>query len=183
MEKTQSDVHLLTFLHVSLYVHITESIGTNRTERTPIPKTGQFLCHIRGLDLENIEKCVLGLGAIYPYFELSKKYPDPRNGQPHWVPVYRSEHIPDIVNPYWQPFCLDMEKLCHGDEEKKLRITVMDYEKRSSDRFIGEFITSVGWLKKSVSKHGNAGREEAFVVQDGNQDQVGLIVVLQAGIR
>ena len=86
----------------SIYVHITQSIeGTQFTSNnTNEIQTGQFNCHLRGLDLENIEKGILGLGAIDPYFELSKKYTDHDNGITRWVPVYRSEHRPNIIVSY-----------------------------------------------------------------------------------
>lgn len=85
----------------SIYVHITQSIeGTQSTSNTNEIQTGQFNCHLRGLDLENIEKGVLGLGAIDPYFELSKKYTDHDNGITRWIPVYRSEHRPNIIVSY-----------------------------------------------------------------------------------
>ena len=85
----------------SIYVHITQSIeGTKSTSNTNEIQTGQFNCHLRGLDLENIEKGVLGLGAIDPYFELSKKYTDHDNGITRWIPVYRSEHRPNIIVSY-----------------------------------------------------------------------------------
>jgi len=168
---------------ISLYVHITESIESNLVQRSLSPNTGKFLCHIRGLDLHNIEKGLLGLGAIDPYFELAKKYSDAQHGITRWVPFYRSEHIPDIINPYWHPFTLDLEKICHGNLEKELRITVYDYEKHGEDRWLGECFTSVEYLQKSITMHGNAGREEALSVMGKEEEEIGLIVVLQADIR
>ena len=89
---------LFRYYFCSIYVHITQSI--EEKSNTNEKQTGQFNCHLRGLDLENIEKGILGLGAIDPYFELSKKYTDHDNGITRWVPVYRSEHRPNIIVSY-----------------------------------------------------------------------------------
>lgn len=175
----------------SLYVHITESIDSqtsnSRSEQqqqsTTNTETETFHCHIRGLDLENIEKGLLGLGAIDPYFELSKKYNDPQHGISRWTCVYRSEHIPNIINPYWHPFSINLEKICHGNISKELKITVWDSESGvRSDRWIGECTVSVEELMDRVTKCGNAGRDEAICILDEEHQEVGLIVVLKADI-
>mmetsp|Transcript_18516 Transcript_18516/g.37513 ORF Transcript_18516/g.37513 Transcript_18516/m.37513 type:complete len:112 (-) Transcript_18516:224-559(-) len=80
----------------SLFVHITKSQQGS--------DTGMFTCHIRGLDIKNIESGLLGLGAIDPYFELSKKFVDPDHGISRWHVVYCSKHIPNSINPYWNAF-------------------------------------------------------------------------------
>lgn len=163
-----------------IYVHITESIETQSTT-TREPSTGEFHCHIRGLDLENIEKGILGLGAIDPYFELSRKYVDHQHGIKRWITVYRSEHIPNIINPYWHPFQIDLEKLCQGNLGKELKIVVWDHQS-GADRWLGECEVNVEWLLQSVTKGGNASREEALSILNEEMDEIGLLVVLKAEI-
>lgn len=166
----------------SLYVHVTESIETETQSRELT--TGEFHCHLRGLDLQNIEKGILGLGAIDPYFELSKKYTDHEHGITKWMVVYRSDHIPNIINPYWNPFQISLEKLCHGNLGKELKITVWDYEQGARrDRWLGECDVDVEWLQQSVTKGGNASRDHALSILDEEREEVGLIVVLKAEIR
>lgn len=165
-----------------LYVHITESIDRQLPRDMDGPIAGEFHCHIRGLDIENIEKGLLGLGAIDPYFELSKKYT--RDGITRWLPVYRSDHIPDIINPYWQPFHIDLEKLCHGDSQRELKIAIWDQEDGArADRWLGECKTSVDGLRRSVTRGGNASREYALQVTDVEEQVIGLIMVLKADVR
>eukprot|EP00580_Thalassiosira_gravida_P004600 CAMPEP_0201653398 /NCGR_PEP_ID=MMETSP0493-20130528/44964_1 /ASSEMBLY_ACC=CAM_ASM_000838 /TAXON_ID=420259 /ORGANISM="Thalassiosira gravida, Strain GMp14c1" /LENGTH=247 /DNA_ID=CAMNT_0048129929 /DNA_START=767 /DNA_END=1507 /DNA_ORIENTATION=- len=166
-----------------LYIHITESITRNpkrsiprevstlstaTTGESPIESSNnnrEFQCHLRGLDLLNIESGLLGLGAIDPYFVLLKRYTDPATSSmemERYVPVYRSEHIPDIINPYWLPFSIDLEKLCHGDLHRELKVEVWDQEDGGKeDRFLGEYYVSGGVeeLCSSVSRGGNASRE------------------------
>jgi len=198
-----------------LYIHITESITRNpkrsiprqiststATGESPIElsnsniTTGEFRCHLRGLDLQNIESGLLGLGAIDPYFVLLKSYTDPNTSggsKPRYVPVYRSEHIPDIINPYWLPFSIDLEKLCHGDLERELKVEVWDMEDGGKeDRFLGFFYVSGGVeeLMGSVTRGGNACREYAFRLKCYDEEEeeeeggreVGLIIVLKAEI-
>jgi Ca2+-dependent lipid-binding protein len=167
----------------SLFVHITPSIQNttrNDTSSKTTPITGIFTAQIRGLDFKNIESGILGLGAIDPYFELSKLYKG--SGDARWHLVYRSEHIHNIINPYWDAFQLDLDKLCHGDVKRELKIAVFDYEKKSSDRYLGEVEVSVDELMKSVTKGGNACREFALRVLDKKEEVVGLLVVLKAEV-
>jgi len=164
-----------------VYVHITESTEKQSTPACRELTAGQFRCHIRGLDLENIEKGIMGLGAIDPYFELSKKYTHPISGIKQWLCVYRSEHIPNIINPYWRPFAMDMEKLCNGNLKKELMISVWDYGSKKS-RWLGEYEVNVDWLMKSVTKGGNASREDALPINNEEMEEVGLLVVLKADV-
>jgi hypothetical protein len=169
-----------TLFTISLFVHITPS-NQNPTARSPIV-SGLLTSQIRGLDFKNIESGILGLGAIDPYFELSKRYHDPSTGNSRWQLVYRSEYIHNIVNPYWDAFQLDLEKLCHGDLRRELKITVYDYEKKSAHRWFGEADVTVEELMESVTKGGNASRENALRVIDRDGDVVGLLVVLKADV-
>ena len=155
----------------------------NSTARSPLV-SGNFTCQLRGLDFKNIESGILNLGAIDPYFELSKKYFNPSNGSTHWQVVYRSEYIHNIINPYWDMFQLDLDELCNGEiTTKELRITVYDYEKKSAHRFLGEVEgVTVQELVNSVTRGGNASRELALRVLDEKGGVVGLVVVLKAEV-
>jgi len=159
----------------SLFVHITKSQQGS--------DTGMFTCHIRGLDIKNIESGLLGLRAIDPYFELSKKFVDPDHGISRWHVVYRSEHILNSINPYWNPFEIDVDRLCNGDcPGKELKIAVWDHENWGEDRWLAEVEVSVAELQKSVTKGGNASRDNALRVEDANEEVMGLLVVLKAGV-
>lgn len=162
-----------------LYVHVTPSIPSQYRGQL---LSGVFHAQIRGLDFKNIESGLLGLGAIDPYFELSKRYHDPKSGITRWHLVYRSESIHNIINPYWDPFQIDISWLCHGDLNRELKLSVYDYEKKSSDRWLGEVEVTVQELMASVTREGNASRDGALRVVDGRGEVVGLIVVLKAEV-
>lgn len=160
----------------SLFVRVTESVEGE--------DEGEFECQVRGLDVKNIEAGWLGLGAVDPYFEMSKKYLV--GGMPKWDVVYRSEHMPNIVNPYWRPFKLNLEKLCNCNLRKELKITLWDYESKRKPRLIGELPVSIDILRENVTIGGNANRERALSfrdkVGDADEEEVGLLVVIKADI-
>ncbi|KAL3787226.1 hypothetical protein HJC23_004267 [Cyclotella cryptica] len=162
-----------------LYVHVTPSIPTQSRGHMV---SGIFQAQIRGLDFKNIESGLLGLGAIDPYFELSKRYHDPKSGVTRWHLVYRSEGIHNIINPYWDPFQVDLSRLCHGDLKRELKFSLYDYEKKSSDRWLGEVEVTVEELMDSVTRGGNASRDGALRVVDDRGQVVGLLVVLKAEV-
>jgi len=162
----------------TLFVHITQSVQGN--------DSGVLDCHIRGLDIKNIESGMLGLGAVDPYFVISKKENDTQKGTSRYYDVYRSEHIHDIINPYWKPFQIDLERLCNNDRNKQLKITIYDFEQRGKDRWLGEVFTSVAEMMQRVAKSGNADRESALRVEavedDDKVDLRALLVILKANI-
>jgi len=168
-----------------IYVHITEDVDPNNQNtgsRASVETI--FSCHLRGLDFENIESGCLGLGAIDPYFELSKKYCHSSSGITRWYCIYRSEHLPNIINPYWQPFKIELEKLCHGNLQHELRLVVMDKQAgRLHDRFIGECEMNVRFLMDCVTKGGNANREDAFDILNEEMETTGKVVVLKADLE
>jgi len=162
-----------------LFVHVTPSIqGTN--------PSGIFHCQIRGLDCKNIESGLLGLGAVDPYYVISKKYNDTQSGLSRWYVVYKSEYIHDIINPYWSEFQMDLERLCNNDWNKPLKIAIYDQEDYGADRWLGEVETSVAEMLRGVAKCGNADRESALrvvaVEEDGKEDLRALLVILKADV-
>lgn len=77
---------------------------------------------------------------------------------------------------------MDLEKLCHGELGREIKITVLDYEKKSAHRWLGEVEVTVEELIESVTRGGNASRENALRVKDEKGDDVGLLVVLKAEV-
>lgn len=167
-----------------IYVHITESVEPNQRKGSARTSAGTiFACQVRGLDFENIEAGIFGLGAIDPYFELSKKYCHPSSGIQRWQCIYRSEHIPNIINPLWSAFDIELEKLCHANLQTELKLAVWDKQGgRLHDRFIGDVETNVSWLMECVTKGGNANREDALCILDEEMNESGKIVVLRADL-
>jgi len=85
--------------------------------------------------------------------------------------VYRSEHIPEHLNPYWNEFCLSAEHLCYCDPEWPLRLAVLDYQPRSGKhRTIGYVETTLLGLQQRRAKCGNADRIIAFEIVAADVD-------------
>eukprot|EP00164_Ancoracysta_twista_P003559 GFYU01004751.1.p1 GENE.GFYU01004751.1~~GFYU01004751.1.p1 ORF type:complete len:528 (-),score=159.44 GFYU01004751.1:146-1729(-) len=70
--------------------------------------------------------------ASDPYYEIAKLREDGT-----WVPVHRSEYVKDKVDVTWQPAKIPLRKLCNGDVDRPLKITVMDWDSDGSHDFIG----------------------------------------------
>lgn len=162
----------------SIFIHVTKSIQGSTT--------GILDCQIRGLDIKNIESGLLGLGAVDPYYVISKRYHDVNSGSSRWYVVYRSEHIHNIINPYWKGFKLDLERFCNNDMNKEIKIAIYDQEDYGSDRWLGEVETTLAEMLESVAKRGNADRESALravaVEDDGKDDLRALLVILRADV-
>jgi Ca2+-dependent lipid-binding protein len=103
--------------------------------------------------------------------------------------VYRSKHIVDHLNPFWDHFSFSLEELCYCDPSWPLRLTVWDHEENGKHKLIGEIETTLELLTERVAIKGNADRDRALeIVSDsksapGVKKTRGLIVVLQASFN
>ena len=75
-----------------------------------------------------------------------------------------------------------VDTLCHGEGRRDLKITVFDYEKKSRHRWMGEKEVTMDQLVKSVTRGGNACREDVLMLIEKKGDVVGLLVVLKADV-
>lgn len=147
------------------------------------PFQGTIDLQLRGLDIKNVEPGLLGLGRSDPFFEISKKNVDHASGVVRWNTVYRSEHIDNHLNPFWDDFRIGLEELCYCDLDWPLKIAVYDWESSGKHRPIGEFCTSTRELIERIAVKGNADREQAFdLVLDKKEKLKGLVCVLKAGV-
>lgn len=88
------------------------------------------------------------------------------------------------MNPFWQPFTLNLEELCYGDISWPLKISVYDHQPSGKHRLIGEFETCIQELMQRIGVRGNADREMAFeVFAEGKSETRGLICVLEANLQ
>eukprot|EP00521_Asterionellopsis_glacialis_P013282 CAMPEP_0195304694 /NCGR_PEP_ID=MMETSP0707-20130614/34930_1 /TAXON_ID=33640 /ORGANISM="Asterionellopsis glacialis, Strain CCMP134" /LENGTH=278 /DNA_ID=CAMNT_0040368591 /DNA_START=130 /DNA_END=966 /DNA_ORIENTATION=+ len=164
--------------------HVTESIKGTDTE-------GSFQFQLRGLDILNVEQGVLKLGRSDPFFLLEKKTIDHTTSTLRWVPSYRSNHIEDNLNPYWDKHEISLEQVCYCDVNWPIRIRVMDWQKNGKHREIGLVETTVAAIVLRQSKKGNADREEALELKGdvakgrskGKTKGTGLIVVVEASVQ
>jgi hypothetical protein len=142
---------------------------------------GTFSFQMRGLDIKNVESGPLGLGRSDPFYEIAKKNVDLDKGIVRWNTIYRSPKILNNLNPFFNAHDMSLEELCYCDLEWPLRITVLDWEPNGKHRIIGMFETTVIILQERISVHGNADRENGFVLYKENHDtKRGLVVILKA---
>jgi len=123
---------------------------------------------LRARNVKNIERGIFGFGKTDPYLEISKNHFYPELGISHWLLVHRTEFVHNHLNPLWKDITTTTELLCDGDWDKSLRITLVDYEKRSDDKQIGHIETTLRQLKGCVVTNGNGDMSNALtILQDG----------------
>jgi len=59
------------------------------------------------------------------------------------VVIFRSEVIPDHLNPIWKKVHIDLSKICNGNLERAIKIVIYDHESDGKHDTMGEFVTSV----------------------------------------
>ena len=132
--------------------------------------SGLLRLNLKGVNLKNVEGWV---GKSDPFFELSRKT-DTAGGQ-SWDNVFRSEKIKNNLNPVWAPATVELSKLCAGDLDAPIKVSVFDYESKGGHVAMGSFESSVNGLVQ-----GAQARHEFKLVQKGKN--VGSIVVAQASV-
>ena len=143
------------------------------------PLGSKFKLHVRGLDMDNVESGILGLNRTDPYFEICKKLIDHSSGITRWKPIYRSAHMKNVLNPFWDEFYIDLEILCNCDLDWPLKLTVLDHDKKTKHKIVGSVEVTPSALMRHRSVNGNnADRENAFQLQNG----AGRICVLSADV-
>ncbi|KAL7568730.1 hypothetical protein ACA910_021723 [Epithemia clementina (nom. ined.)] len=132
--------------------------------------SGLLRMNLRGAQLKNVEGWV---GKSDPFFELSRKT-DTAGGQT-WDNVFRSETVKNNLNPVWQPATVELSKLCGGDMDALIKISVFDYESKGGHVAMGSFETTVNALVE-----GAKGKREFPLTLKGKS--VGSIFVDKASV-
>lgn len=150
-----------------------------RITKAPEQDAGELRLQLRGIKLKNVDGF---MGKSDPFFELSAKV-DSAGGLT-WQPVYRSEHINNDLNPKWAALTVDLNRLCAGDLDSPILISVWDWEKNGKRQSMGSFETSVNGLLSSVTNGASGSAKtvdlaKAFVVNHRGRDY-GKIVVVSA---
>jgi hypothetical protein len=89
-------------------------------------------------------------GRSDPFFEIASQQDGP--GGKHWNTVYRSTHIKNNLNPQWEAFQLDLDKVQQDDDNSEngsgspIRITIYDHESSGKHEFMGSFETTISAL-------------------------------------
>jgi len=138
----------------------------------------------RLLDVKNIESGLLGLGKSDPFVEIEKYSTseikdnndedddDDENNDTsnpnHWLLAYRTEQIMDNLNPVFDEFRIDTEKLCFCNMTWPIRLVIYDWQSNGKHRPIGYTIplTIEEIRNECISLNGNADRSNAVRIID-----------------
>lgn len=166
--------------HASSSLHSSQGGSMTAPWALPPPSLGSSMrLQLRGLDMKNVESGLLGLNRSDCYFALEKKLIDHSSGITRWKPIYRSNHIKDTLNPFWDAFHVDAEVLCNLDLDWPLRIVVLDHDKKSRHKEVGNVeVTPNAMIRHKSVDGNNADRDNAFQLNNG----AGRICVLVADI-
>mmetsp|Transcript_29570 Transcript_29570/g.60175 ORF Transcript_29570/g.60175 Transcript_29570/m.60175 type:complete len:680 (+) Transcript_29570:384-2423(+) len=117
-----------------------------RIQKAAPRSAGQLALRLRGIKLKNVE----GLfKKSDPFFELRRTFDGPGGGA--WIPVYRSKHVKNNLNPTWEPVTVDVNQLCDGDLDRKVQVAIFDFEGDGKHESMGLFETSVNELVKAAA--------------------------------
>lgn len=65
-----------------------------------------------------------------------------------FVNVFQSEVVKNNLNPNWRPISESAAKLCGGDLDRQLQVSVWDWDSNSDPDLIGKFEASLRDLSK-----------------------------------
>uniref|UniRef100_A0A4W3GDQ7 Copine-3 n=1 Tax=Callorhinchus milii TaxID=7868 RepID=A0A4W3GDQ7_CALMI len=83
------------------------------------------------------------MGKSDPFLEIFRQGDDGS-----WQLAYRSEVIKNNLNPNWKSFSVSLQSLCHGDVQKPVKVTCLDYDGDGSHDLIGAFETDLSKLQQ-----------------------------------
>ena len=121
---------------------------------------------LEGRDLKNVEGMMKGVSD--PFFVFSR-----RDGNGDWREIYRSEHIPNNLNPTWNQASINYRRLCGNSDTVPFRMNVYDHEKSGKHRDMGSLETTVEGL---ISAYGFDSHSKPLVLKK-NGENFGLILV------
>ncbi|CAG5104353.1 Oidioi.mRNA.OKI2018_I69.chr1.g1211.t1.cds [Oikopleura dioica] len=90
----------------------------------------RYRFHFQGINLVNKDT----FSKSDPFFEIRFCAPNTTKE----VTVYRSEVLDDNLCPDWVPFIIHKDQLCAGDDRRKIKILVFDYDGPEQFEMIGE---------------------------------------------
>lgn len=85
-----------------------------------------------------------GLRASDPYYLLERKVGD------NWVKVFQSEWVKKNNSPSWRPVSISLDKLCRGNLDEPIKLSVWDFDEGSKHDIIGEKVLTVNQLVAAV---------------------------------
>ncbi len=113
-----------------LHVRAEEAIGS-----------GIFVLRMSGRKFTNTEGI---FRKSDPFYQLVRSEMGQRG--PEWNVVHRSQPIMNNLSPDWPEERIELSKLCFGDIDRRLQLSIYDYEKRGEHVFMGGIEISVAEL-------------------------------------
>ncbi|CAB9504626.1 Copine-3 [Seminavis robusta] len=136
---------------------------------------------LEGVDMANVEGW---FGTSDPMFAVEIPV-NSIDGTTKWHKFYESEHVPENLNPQWEPAMLAMAPLCQCDLDKPIRISFMDWEEDECHNPMGYFVTSVNRLlysKAEKNKDGEWDTSKALITRSDDGQEFGKIIVVDCKI-
>lgn len=99
-----------------------------------------------GTNLANMER----LSKSDPFIEICRLQEDGQS----WLPVFKTEVIPNNLDPTWRKISVSAVQMCNGDYNRSLKLRVFDYEVNGKHRLIGEVETTLELLSKVKADEG-----------------------------
>lgn len=110
-----------------LYVRAEEAIGS-----------GTFVLKMSGEKLKNTEGIFRRSDPFYQFVRS-----DVVERGPEWNIVHRSHPIMNNLSPDWPEEKIELSELCYSDINRRLQLSIYDYEKNGEHVFMGGIETSV----------------------------------------
>ncbi|KAL9655975.1 hypothetical protein ABK040_007596 [Willaertia magna] len=105
-------------------------------------RTGKQDVIVLGLKGENLPKMDF-FGKSDPYYIIEKQV---NNNQ--WVEVSKSDVVMNDLNPNWKIETINIQRLCNGNDQLPLRITIYDWDKNSAHDYIGSCYLTLSKLRE-----------------------------------
>lgn len=117
------------------------------------------------------------LGKSDPLLEISRYQDGDR-----WMPVFKTDHVIQNVNPIWNEYEVSAQAICNGDLSSRLLVSCYDWNKSGKYSFIGSFETSLDELLSSQGKRFaliNSKKVKKKKYTNSGEIQVNLCVLVQ----
>jgi hypothetical protein len=152
--------------------------GTLFCRITPVPVSAAGILRLT-LGASGLKNVAGAFGKSDPFYEVSANVS--AAGGLTWQPVFRSEHVQNNLSPVWKQAVLDMSRLCDGDMDKAIQITIWDWHKSGRHENMGLCETSVAALMAAVGVDGGSFANALMVRKKGKD--TGKLLVRSAQIE
>jgi len=90
------------------------------------------------------KKDFMGFGRSDPYYVIHRLV------NTDWIPMHKSEYINSNSHPQWKEALLSLDKVCRGNIDEQLKISVIDFDEGSKHDLIGDAYVSIRQLLEAA---------------------------------